>query len=80
MSLRPEENITKILLSTPSYLVGEYKNEVFLLSIAIDRTLKRDDTLVHEYFIFAMKTTPIDRSPGAMIPDTPPQEMSSALT
>ncbi len=68
MTLRPKEDITKILLSTPSYFVGEYEEEDLLLSIAFDRTLKRDETLVPEYFIFAMKTPPLDRSHVA-IPD-----------
>jgi len=40
MPLGPEENITKILLSTPSHLVGQYGEEDFQLSIAFDRKIK----------------------------------------
>jgi hypothetical protein len=32
MALHPEKDITKILLSTPSYLVGNYEENGFLLS------------------------------------------------
>jgi hypothetical protein len=41
MTFHPEEDITKILLSTPSYLVGKYEED-FLLSIAFDRNFRYD--------------------------------------
>jgi hypothetical protein len=66
MPLGPEENITKILLSTPSYFVGKYVDNDCMVSIVFDRTLKRDDALNHEYFIFSVKTPSLDRS---QIPD-----------
>jgi hypothetical protein len=62
MTLRSEEGITKILLSTTSYLVGQYEEENFLLSIAINRDLKRYDILDHEYFISAVRVPPHDKS------------------
>lgn len=68
MSLGPEENITKFLLSTPSHLVGQYGEEDFQLSIAFDRNIKRNGVLDHEHFIFAMKTPPLDKS-HVEIPD-----------
>lgn len=68
MTLRPEEDITKILLSTPSYFVGEYEEEDFMLSIAFDRK-SRYDPRDPEYFILTVKTPPHDRSPGAIVPD-----------
>jgi hypothetical protein len=61
MTLKPEKNITKILLSTSSYLVGEYEEENFLLSIAFafDKIMMlnqaRNQALAHEYFILAAK-------------------------
>jgi hypothetical protein len=67
MPLRPEENITKILLSTPSNLSGEYEEEKFLVSIAADRTLNIAWANNHEYLIFAMKTPPPPPSIGFFI-------------
>lgn len=64
----PEENITKILLSTPSYFVGKYEDDDFMVSIAFDRTLKREEMRSYEHFVFSMKTPSIDRSQVA-IPD-----------
>ncbi len=68
MTLHPEKDITKILLSTPSYLVGEYEEEDILLSIAFDITA-RYDPRDREYFILAVKTPMPERSPGTIIPD-----------
>jgi len=71
MSLRPEKNITKILLSTPSYLVGEYEEEDFLLTIAFSNE-RRYDPRDKEYFVLTVKTPPPKKSPGAIIPDYSP--------
>jgi hypothetical protein len=68
MTLRPKEDITKILLSTPSYLTGEYEEEDFLLSIAFDNNFQYGPH-DQEYFILVVKTPLCDRSPGAIIPD-----------
>jgi hypothetical protein len=73
MTLNPEEDITKILLSTPSYLVGKYEEDNFLLSIAFDRNSRYDSpdqeySHDREYFILVVKTPPNDRSHVA-IPD-----------
>ena len=67
MTLRPIEDITKILLSTPSYFTGEYEEDDFLLSIAFDNS-SRYDPHGQEYFILAVKTPPLDKSRVA-IPD-----------
>ena len=67
MTLHPKEDITKILLSTPSYFTGEYEEENFLLSIAFGNK-SRYDHRDQEYFILAMKTPSPDRSHSA-IPD-----------
>lgn len=67
MTLHPNEDITKILLSTPSYFTGEYEKDDFLLSIAFDNS-SRYDPLGQEYFILAVKTPPLDKSRVA-IPD-----------
>jgi hypothetical protein len=56
MTLRPEKDITKILLSTSSYLVGEYEEENFLLSIALNRKSRQYKAHDPEYFILAVKT------------------------
>jgi len=67
MTLHPNEDITKILLSTPSYLRVNMKKMIFccrLLSI----TVSRYDPLGQEYFILAVKTPPLDKSRVA-IPD-----------
>lgn len=68
MALHPEEDITKILLSTSSHFVGKYEEDDFILSIAFNRN-SRYDPHDQEHFIFAVKTPPPDRSPGAIIPD-----------
>ena len=68
MALRPRECVTKILLSTPSYFVGGYEEEDFLLSIAFNRNSRYDPRDL-EHFIFTIKTPPRDRSPGAIVPD-----------
>src|SRR5271157_1679146 len=64
MTLRPQQDITKILLSTSSYLVGEYEEEDLLLTIAFhdyrDGNSIQHETLDHEYFMLAMKTPPLD--------------------
>lgn len=65
MTLRPEEDITKILLSTPSYLVGEYEEDDLLLSIAFNRSSPYDPS-DPEHFILTVKTSPLDRSRSAL--------------
>jgi hypothetical protein len=69
MTLRPEEDITKILLSTPSYFVGDYEEDGLLLTHAWTREGSLSYvTLDNSYFILAVKTPPLDRSRVA-IPD-----------
>jgi len=70
MTLRPEKDITKILLSTPSYFVGNYEDNGFLLT----RAWTKEDALSYaslnmSYFILAIKTPPPDTHPGAIISD-----------
>ena len=67
-SLRPEKTTTKILLSTPSYLVGNYEEEDFLIAIAFSNE-HRYDPRNKEYFVLTVKTPPPKRSAGAVIPD-----------
>ena len=68
MTLRPKEDITKILLSTPSYLTGTYEEDDFLLSIAFDDNFRYGPN-DKEYFVLVAKTPPLNRSAGAIIPD-----------
>ena len=68
MTLRPKEDVAKILLSTPSYLTGTYEEDDLLLSIAFDDDFRYGPN-DKEYFVLAAKTPPLNRSAGAIIPD-----------
>jgi len=69
MTLRPQEEITKILLSTPSRMVGEYEEDELLLTHAWTKEGALGYvTLDKSYFILAVKTPPLDRSSVA-VPD-----------
>ena len=69
MTMRPKEDVTKILLSTPSHLVGNYEEDEFLLTHAWTREQDLSYvTLDKSYFILAAKTPLLDRSRVA-IPD-----------
>jgi hypothetical protein len=67
--LRPKEEITRILLSTPSRLVGEYEEDEVLITHAWTKeSVLRYVTLDRSYFVLSVKTPPIDRS-HVLIPD-----------
>jgi hypothetical protein len=61
MTLRPEQNTTRILLSTTSSLVDEYEGDKILLMHAWPENLTlqhRNQALNKKYFILSVKTDP----------------------
>ena len=63
MTLHPEKNITKILLSTKSRFVGNYEEDEILMTHAIDGIKSREyEETDPNYFILAIKTHPLNKS------------------
>lgn len=71
MSLKPNKNVQKILISTTSRLIDEYKTETLLITHAFDRTDKRrtEGPMSRHAFIIAFETEPDTETVPRIIPD-----------
>lgn len=79
MSLRPDQSVHKILISTTSRLVGEYQNGPVLLTHSWPDIMSKssysrivEGPASRSLFVFAFKIDPPEPSPGLVIPNYSP--------
>ena len=80
MALRPEEGMTKLLLSTPSRFTGEYSCDDLLFTHAWPSGPKQaqgnlgltENPMSRNYFVLALDTPPHDRTKTIVVPNYTP--------
>lgn len=79
MSLRPDETIQKILISTTSRFVGEYESPDLLIAHAwggfaspLSSIREEENPASRSAFIVSFKTQPYVKAPGVVVPDYSP--------
>lgn len=86
MTLRPSQDMTKILLSTTSRFMGEYASDGMLLTHAWPSGHRQaegnlgltENPMSRNYYALALETPPFDRAKSVVVPDfTPTGDMLS---
>jgi hypothetical protein len=89
-SLRPKDNVQKLLLSTPAQFIGEYETEDLLISPAFPPMYTGNqkwfrgssDSLNRSAIILAFRTTLPEPAPGVIVPNYEPagEYIASAMS